>query len=128
MSRTDHHSGGNLQLSSAYITRDMDLHAQLLDVEHVPMQKDKLSSYKSILDTILFASSNIDELEQKLNIYVDAILQEHIGLVVSRQALTDFITAVDERVQDAHTKKEAFQFAINRIQSRVVSFEEQVQW
>ncbi|KAG2188515.1 hypothetical protein INT44_001269 [Umbelopsis vinacea] len=104
----------------------MDLHAQLLDVEHVSMQKDKLSSYKSILDTILFASSNIDELEQKLNIYVDAILQEHIGLVVSRQALTDFITAVDERVQDAHTKKEAFQFAINRIQSRVVSFEEQM--
>ena len=116
-----------MQLSSAHLTRDMDLHAQLLDVEHVPMQKDKLSSYKSILDTILFASSNINELEQKLNIYVDAILQEHIGLVVSRQALTDFITAVDERVQDAHTKKEAFQFAINRIQSRVVSFEEQVQ-
>ncbi|CAO3681767.1 unnamed protein product [Umbelopsis vinacea] len=76
----------------------MDLHAQLQEITALPQQKNKLSSYRS----------------------------EQIGLVVSRQALTDFITAVDERVQDLETKKDAFHFAIDKIQSRVVSFEEQM--
>jgi COP9 signalosome complex subunit 4 len=106
----------------------MDLHAQLQEITALPQQKNKLSSYRSVLDTILFASANPTELASKLHIYVDGILQEQIGLVVSRQALTDFITAVDERVQDLETKKDAFHFAIDKIQSRVVSFEEQVQW
>jgi COP9 signalosome complex subunit 4 len=104
----------------------MDLEAQLHEITALPQQKNKLSSYRSVLDTILFASATPTELASKLHTYVDAILQEQIGLVVSRQALSDFITTVDERVQDAQTKKDAFQFAIDKIQSRVVSFEEQV--
>ncbi|KAG2184541.1 hypothetical protein INT43_000450 [Umbelopsis isabellina] len=104
----------------------MDLQSQLQEITALPQQKNKLSSYKSVLDTILFASSDPTELCSKLHIYVDSILQEQVGLVVSRQALSEFIIAIDEKVNDAETKKDIFPFTIEKIQSRVVSFEEQM--
>lgn len=104
----------------------MDLQSQLQEITALPQQKNKLSSYKSVLDTILFASTDPTELCSKLQIYVDSILQEQVGLVVSRQALSEFIIAIDEKADDADTKKDIFPYTIEKIQSRVVSFEEQV--
>ncbi|KAG0288928.1 COP9 signalosome complex subunit 4, partial [Dissophora globulifera] len=59
--------------------------------------------------------------------FITAATEDAVGLVVSRQALSDFTTAVEATpTLSAESKKEVYQHALDKVQGRVVSFEEQV--
>lgn len=53
-----------------------------------------------------------------------AVVNENVSLVISRQLLTDFCTHLPN-LPDA-TAKAVYHFTLEKIQPRVISFEEQV--
>lgn len=66
------------------------------------------------------------EQSKNLKAYVEAVLDEQVGLVVARQLLSEFISLFDSRITDTDVQKELLSFAIDHAQPRAVSFEEQV--
>lgn len=98
-----------------------DLQSKLQSIAGIANQKDKVTEYKSLLESLY--ASNVG-IVPKLQAFVDAIVQENVGLVVSRQALTDYVSALN--ALDSEQKKEVIQYALPRVQARVVSFEEQI--
>lgn len=59
----------------------------------------------------------------ELGTVIDALLQENVGLVVSKAALSHFI---GDDVAANKLSKEALELLLERLQPRLVSFEEQV--
>lgn len=59
-----------------------------------------------------------------LTFYISAVVNENVSLVISRQLLTDFCTHLPN-LPDA-TAKAVYHFTLEKIQPRVISFEEQV--
>lgn len=62
----------------------------------------------------------------KLFLFVSfvSVVNENVSLVISRQLLTDFCTHLPN-LPDS-TAKEIYHFTLEKIQPRVISFEEQV--
>ncbi|KAF9183569.1 COP9 signalosome complex subunit 4 [Haplosporangium sp. Z 767] len=111
----------------------MDFESQLASIGQVSNQKDKIKGYHDLLASILqdLSMSNDEALQattsQRLEQFVTAATEESVGLVVSRQALTDFTNAVEAATNlDAENKKRVYKHALDKVQGRVVSFEEQV--
>ncbi|KAG0251076.1 COP9 signalosome complex subunit 4 [Mortierella polycephala] len=111
----------------------MDFESQLVSIGQVSNQKDKIKGYHDLLASILqdLSMSNDEALQattcQRLEQFVTAATEESVGLVVSRQALTDFSNAVEAATNlDAENKKRVYKHALDKVQGRVVSFEEQV--
>lgn len=102
----------------------MDLTARLRDCIHHPQQREKAEGFKSIIADIL--SLPPAEQSKNLKAYVEAVLDEQVGLVVARQLLSEFISLFDSRITDTDIQKELLSFAIDHAQPRAVSFEEQV--
>ncbi|KAI7824073.1 PCI domain-containing protein [Gamsiella multidivaricata] len=106
----------------------MDFEAQLASIGQVANQKDKIKGYQDLLASILQGAA-ADEAStcQRLRQFITAATEDSVGLVVSRQALTDFTNAVNSTTNlSAENKKEVYKHALDKVQGRVVSFEEQV--
>ncbi|XP_076662829.1 COP9 signalosome subunit 4 [Andrena cerasifolii] len=84
--------------------------------------KDQAEKYRAILDSILLSSG--EELVDALKIFIEAIVNEYVSLVISRQVLTD----VSNRLLflPDEISKAVSHYTLDKIQPRVISFEEQV--
>ncbi|CAG8542933.1 5376_t:CDS:2 [Diversispora eburnea] len=102
-----------------------DIELQLNTIAGIPSQKDKTTEYRSLLDSILTSSADETVLANNLEKFVDHIVQEQVGLVISRQVLSEFVQGVD-KIENSEIKKRVLHFALGKVQPRVVSFEEQI--
>uniref|UniRef100_A0A4W6CWB5 COP9 signalosome complex subunit 4 n=1 Tax=Lates calcarifer TaxID=8187 RepID=A0A4W6CWB5_LATCA len=84
--------------------------------------KDLAAKYRQILEKAIHFT-DADQLES-LKAFVEAMVNENVSLVISRQLLTDFCTHLPN-LPDA-TAKAVYHFTLEKIQPRVISFEEQV--
>ncbi|KAF9285460.1 COP9 signalosome complex subunit 4 [Mortierella alpina] len=108
---------------------DADFEAQLASIGQVANQKDRIKGYQDLLTSILQSTPTADDATTSLRLeqFVTAATDESVGLVVSRQALTDFTSAVDAATNlSAENKKRVYKHALDKVHGRVVSFEEQV--
>jgi COP9 signalosome complex subunit 4 len=87
-----------------------------------PSQKDRIEKYRIVLKGILQLSGT--ELVDGLKTFVEAVANENVSLVISRQILTEFCSYFTT-LPDA-VGKEVAHFTLEKVQPRVVSFEEQV--
>lgn len=85
-------------------------------------QKDVIDKYKSHLAEILQMEKPV--LIDYIKIVLSSALQENISVVVSRQVVGQVATALKKL--DAETAKEISYFTLNNLQTRAISFEEQV--
>ncbi|KAG0224609.1 PCI domain-containing protein [Mortierella sp. GBAus27b] len=105
----------------------MDFEAQLASIGQVTNQTDKIKRYQDLLATILQNSADEAATRQRLEHFITAATEDPAGLVLSRQILTDFTGAVDSATTiSAENKKGIYKHALDKVQGRVVSFEEQV--
>ncbi|KAF2984351.1 hypothetical protein EK904_000739 [Melospiza melodia maxima] len=81
-----------------------------------------MDRYRQILEKAI-QLSGAEQLEA-LKAFVEAMVNENVSLVISRQLLTDFCTHLPS-LPDS-TAKEIYHFTLEKIQPRVISFEEQV--
>uniref|UniRef100_A0AAY4DID8 COP9 signalosome complex subunit 4 n=1 Tax=Denticeps clupeoides TaxID=299321 RepID=A0AAY4DID8_9TELE len=84
--------------------------------------KDLAGKYRQILEKAL-QFTDAEQLEA-LKAFVEAMVNENVSLVISRQLLTDFCTHLPN-LPDS-TAKAIYHFTLEKIQPRVISFEEQV--
>uniref|UniRef100_T1JPH2 COP9 signalosome complex subunit 4 n=1 Tax=Strigamia maritima TaxID=126957 RepID=T1JPH2_STRMM len=84
--------------------------------------KDQADKYRGILDGILKYKE--DEVIEGLKTFVEGIVNENVSLVISRQVLTDVSTHLT-KLND-NTSKIVSHFTLDKVQPRVISFEEQV--
>ncbi|RCI04970.1 hypothetical protein CU098_001220, partial [Rhizopus stolonifer] len=82
-------------------------------------QKEKMEAFSSVLEDILNSNNT-----QQLKLYIDAVLNEQVSLVISRQLLSECIALFDNKITNHATQKELLLYAISRTQPRAVSFEE----
>ncbi|CAG9788833.1 unnamed protein product [Diatraea saccharalis] len=85
------------------------------------LHKDQAEKYRNVLMEIL---ENTGELAESLKAFVEAIVNENVSLVISRQLLTDVSTHL--ALLPDNVSQEVSHFALDVIQPRVISFEEQV--
>ena len=82
--------------------------------------KDMAEKYRGVLQNILKSKTGLAE---ALKAFAEAMVQENVNLVVSRPILQDFCAGLTS-MPDA-VAKEVAHFALERLQPRVISFEEQ---
>jgi len=80
------------------------------------------SRYRNILDAILKTSGN--EQLDGLKIFVEALVNENVSLVISRQILSEFCAHLS-KLTDL-VSRQAAHYTLEKVQPRVISFEEQV--
>ncbi|CAJ0856762.1 2416_t:CDS:1, partial [Entrophospora sp. SA101] len=97
---------------------------RLTSISTIPSQKDKTAEYRSLLDSILSSADDDKDFKTNLETFVDHIVHEQVGHVISRQVLSDFTLGVD-KIADRELKKQILHFVLNKVQPRLVSFEEQ---
>ncbi|KAL1916908.1 uncharacterized protein VTP21DRAFT_5105 [Calcarisporiella thermophila] len=93
-----------------------DLENRLAHITAITSQKEKASEYQSLLSQLEGATS--------FKIFVQALVHEDVGLVVSRQVLNAFAQEL-ERLQ-LDEKREVLNYSLEQLQPRAVSFEEQI--
>ncbi|KAH7975938.1 hypothetical protein HPB52_006815 [Rhipicephalus sanguineus] len=84
--------------------------------------KDQAERYRAVLEAILKSAGQ--ELVEGLKVFVEAIVNENVSLVISRQLLTDVGSHLTSLPDDV--SKCVSHFTLDKVQPRVVSFEEQV--
>ncbi|XP_046672385.1 COP9 signalosome complex subunit 4 isoform X1 [Homalodisca vitripennis] len=84
--------------------------------------KDQAEKYRAILDSIL-ASSGSDIIDA-LTVFIEAIVNEGVSLVISRQILTDISSHLMSLPDNI--SKAVSHYTLDKVQPRVISFEEQV--
>ncbi|XP_044738250.1 COP9 signalosome complex subunit 4 [Chrysoperla carnea] len=84
--------------------------------------KDQADKYRSTLESILTSSGS--ELIEALQVFIEAIVNENVSLVISRQILTDVSTQLTNLPDNE--SKVVSHYTLDKVQPRVISFEEQV--
>ncbi|OCH94101.1 hypothetical protein OBBRIDRAFT_197228 [Obba rivulosa] len=89
-------------------------------------QKDRLTAYQSVLADLL-ANPDPSRVQAGIHTLVENVIQESVGLVISRQILSDLVAALQRGAIPApDLKKHVVQDVLEIIQPRLVSYEEQV--
>lgn len=86
-------------------------------------QSDKPSGYNDLLRQIT-SNSDSPRLPLNLTAFIDSILKDSIGIVAARPLLSSAVEAV-EAIKSTESKIEVGTHALQTLESRVVSFEEQ---
>ena len=98
--------------------------SSLKQLENLPSTNtDKSSSYEQLLQQIADRSST-SELSSNLSIFVDSVLGESLGIVAARPLLGAYVHTL-KRISNPAIKVESGRHALQSLESRVVSFEEQ---
>ena len=84
--------------------------------------RDLADKYKVVLDSILQLGE--DELVDGLKTFIEAIVNENVSLVISRQLLSE-VAAELAKVEDSISKAVSH-YTLEIVQPRVISFEDQV--
>ncbi|KAH8394935.1 hypothetical protein KR222_011252 [Zaprionus bogoriensis] len=99
------------------------LRSQLMGLTNlIATHKDQADKYRQLLKTVL--SNTGPELIDTLKIFVEAIVNEHVSLVIARQILNDVGVELSKLPDDM--SKELSHFTLEKVHPRVISFEEQV--
>ncbi|XP_065158268.1 COP9 signalosome complex subunit 4 [Atheta coriaria] len=85
--------------------------------------RDQAERYRHISDVILMSLTG-NELIEGLKLFIDAIVNENVSLIISRQLLSDLSLNLT-RLPD-NISKEVAHYTLDKVQPRVISFEEQV--
>lgn len=85
-------------------------------------QKDVIDKYRTHLNEVL--SFQNPELTELLKIFLSVSLQENVSVIVSRQLVSDVAAAL--KTLDSATSKEIAKFTLSNLQTRAISFEDQV--
>lgn len=95
---------------------------QLTNLQHSGgSHKDQAEKYRTILEEIL---ASPDELVETLKVLIEAIVNENVSLVISRQVLTDVSLKLNHLPDEI--SKAVSHYTLEKVQPRVISFEEQV--
>ncbi|KAI9281982.1 hypothetical protein BY458DRAFT_429177 [Sporodiniella umbellata] len=97
----------------------MGIEERLKECVSISQQKEKVEAFSSVLGDVMASNET-----EQLKLYVDAVLNEQVSLVISRQLLSDCISLLDTRINNNVQKKELILYTISRTQPRAVSFEE----
>ncbi|KAJ8932493.1 hypothetical protein NQ314_014625 [Rhamnusium bicolor] len=84
--------------------------------------KEQAEKYRSTLESIL--KENDSDLVECLQIFIEAIVNENVSLVISRQILTEISSHLMKLPDDV--SKAVSHYMLEKVQPRVISFEEQV--
>lgn len=84
--------------------------------------KDQVEKYRLILENILKAPTS--EICESLKVFIEAVVNENVSLVISRQILTDITNHLTKLPDEL--SRTISHFTLDRVQPRVISFEEQV--
>ena len=84
--------------------------------------RDLAEKYKAVLDSILQLGE--DELVDGLKAFIEAIVNENVSLVISRQLLSEVAMEM-AKVEDSISKAVSH-YTLDIVQPRVISFEDQV--
>ncbi|XP_049802081.1 COP9 signalosome complex subunit 4 isoform X1 [Schistocerca nitens] len=84
--------------------------------------KDQADKYRAILEAVLTLQGS--DLIEALKVFIEAIVNENVSLVISRQILTDVSTQL--AVAPDPISKAVSHYTLDKVQPRVISFEEQV--
>lgn len=79
--------------------------------------------YRAVLDSILKVGNN-DDMAEGLQEFIEAIVKETVSLVISRQLLS--VASVHLTGMPDNVAKTVAHFILDKVQPRVISFEEQV--
>ncbi|CAG9798687.1 unnamed protein product [Chironomus riparius] len=82
--------------------------------------KEQADKYRAILEQILAQKDDQEFLKQ----FIEAIVNDQVSLVISRQILTDICTHLTKLPDES--SQAISHFLLDRVQPRVISFEEQV--
>jgi COP9 signalosome complex subunit 4 len=101
-----------------------EIQKQLADIESSSTsQGDKGSAFTSLLNSII-ASSAPEQLTANLTVFIDTILSDNVGIVTSRPVLAEYVNAIS-KLPSAEIKKEVYEYTLEKIRPKIVSFEEQ---
>lgn len=98
------------------------MQAALADVDKLP-SSGKTSAYTTLLDATLSKAGQ--DLPRELISFIQAVISDNVGLVVSKQVVALFVKRLPD-IQDADARKSVAEGALNALQPRQASFEEQV--
>uniref|UniRef100_A0A1B6CDI1 COP9 signalosome complex subunit 4 n=1 Tax=Clastoptera arizonana TaxID=38151 RepID=A0A1B6CDI1_9HEMI len=84
--------------------------------------KDLAEKYRAILDSVLATPET--EIVEGLKVFIETIVNENVSLVISRQILTDISNQLI--VLPDSISKAVSHYTLEKVQPRVISFEEQV--
>ena len=96
--------------------------AQLQALAGTLPHKDLSEKFREILHNILILGE--DELVEGLKAFIEAIVDENVSLVISRQLLTE-ISTILQNLEDS-VSKAVSHYTLDKVAPRVISFEEQV--
>ena len=85
--------------------------------------RDLAEKYRSVLDGILQLGE--DDLVDSLKAFIEAIVNENVSLVISRQLLSE-VGAHLAKLQEDSIAKAVSHYTLEIVQPRVISFEDQV--
>ena len=89
-----------------------------------PTAKHTVEKYKEILDFALKNVASSTDQEEGLQAYLTAVLDESLSIVSAKSLLNSFAERISE-IREQSTAKAVCQFALEKLQGRIVSFEEQ---
>jgi COP9 signalosome complex subunit 4 len=85
--------------------------------------RDLAEKYRSVLEGILLLGE--DDLVDSLKAFIEAIVNENVSLVISRQLLSE-VGAHLSKLQEDSIAKAVSHYTLEIVQPRVISFEDQV--
>ena len=89
-----------------------------------PSAKHVVEKYNEVLEFILQSVKSPKDQQEGLQTYLTAVLDESLGIVSAKALLSSFAERISE-IRDEDVAKAVCQFALAKIQGRIVSFEEQ---
>ena len=89
-----------------------------------PTGKNVVEKYKEVLDFALISVKSSGEQQQGIQLFLTAVSDEALGIVNSKSLLSAFAESIPG-IRDDGVARSVSEFALARIQGRIVSFEEQ---
>eukprot|EP00164_Ancoracysta_twista_P003596 GFYU01004816.1.p1 GENE.GFYU01004816.1~~GFYU01004816.1.p1 ORF type:complete len:409 (+),score=120.51 GFYU01004816.1:177-1403(+) len=100
----------------------MDINKVIAEISAIPDQKQKIEAYKTHTNAAIF--SNGPTAGADACAMIEHMVSEQIPLVISRQIITHIAESMPKLSPELH--KQVSVFALDKLQARLVSFEEQV--
>ena len=89
-----------------------------------PTAKNAVDKYREVLDFALKHIKSSQDQQEGLQAFLVAVLDENLGIVAAKTLLSSFAEYISE-ITEVEVAKAVSQFALAKIQGRIVSFEEQ---
>jgi COP9 signalosome complex subunit 4 len=86
-------------------------------------QADKATAFTSLLHSII-STSPPNQLAQNLTAFIDTVLSDNVGVVVSRPVLSECVAAI-RNIEPVEIKKAVYVYTLEKLRPKIISFEEQ---